>query len=137
MVMNMLMVAMAEEKGSPKEKMLYLRVYSWEGLAGLNDDNDEDFEKDNEDADNGGYDNHAGQAFPLFVVLAGRSLSCHQCQLDLQVPYMKRCQVEVRDMAQIKSGMLGRMFQNAQKSKDLIFWSFGPFQRVKRLRNGS
>ena len=28
MVMSMLMVAMAEEKGSPKEKMLYLRVYS-------------------------------------------------------------------------------------------------------------
>ena len=65
----------------------------------------EDANKD--DDDDGGYDNNAGQALPLFLVLAGCTLNCHRCQLDLQVPYTRRCQVEVHDMAQIKSGMLG------------------------------
>ena len=33
-------------------------------------------------------DNNAGQAFPLFVVLAGWNLYCHRGQLDLQVSHI-------------------------------------------------
>ena len=53
----------------------------------------EDANKD--DDDDGGYDNNAGQALPLFLVLAGCTLNCHRCQLDLQVSYMRMCHVEV------------------------------------------
>ena len=43
----------------------------------------DDRDPNNEDyGDHGGY---TGQAFPLFVVLAGRSLNCHWCQPGLQV----------------------------------------------------